>query len=320
MENSIITDTSNNNKNSEQIFQNRNFYEPKENNSKKKLIDSIYLKSKEKFSSYLKLHKKSIKLFVNQNTNKKISAKEFLQNNFQFDLTPIPYKSNRKIKNEIDKKNFNKFKRNAIFLRRIEYTKNLNEFFSLKKYEKFSNKIILIQKFIRKFLVKNVVNEIIYLKHTIENFISKIKNFCFIKCFCENFENKIDQTEIFSENNFSKICKNENNNNFIENAILDNFKNEQFDDNKNNSFNSSKTLPIKEVDFNKSENYNLFFNHISKKNFLQENLESKIEEEKINEENNLEESKTNEIFEKFKSENEQNKEEENKETGENYNE
>ena len=303
MENSIITDTSNNNKNSEQIFQNRNFYEPKENNSKKKLIDSIYLKSKEKFSSYLKLHKKSIKLFVNQNTNKKISAKEFLQNNFQYDLTPIPYKSNRKIKNEIDKKNFNKFKRNAIFLRRIEYTKNLNEFFSLKKYEKFSNKIILIQKFIRKFLVKNVVNEIIYLKHTIENFISKIKNFCFIKCFCENFENKIDQTEIFSENNFSKICKNENNNNFIENAILDNFKNEQFDDNKNNSFNSSKTLPIKEVDFNKSENYNLFFNHISKKNFLQENLESKIEEEKINEENNLEESKTNEIFEKFKSEN-----------------
>ena len=167
----LIKETSNNNNNSDNNLQsqiNNNNHKIKNNNnnySKNRLIDSIYLKSKNKFSSYLKSHKKSVKLFINQNTNKKITAKEFLKNNYQSDLTPIPYKSNKKIKNEIDKKNFNKFKRNAIFLRRIEYTKNLNKFNSLKKYEKYTNKIILIQKFIRGFLVKIVIKDIIYFKN-----------------------------------------------------------------------------------------------------------------------------------------------------------
>ena len=66
---------------------------------------------------------------INSQTKEKISIKDFLENtqNTFNKLTPIPFISKRKIKNEGEKKELKNLERNVVLMRRLEYANKIKE-------------------------------------------------------------------------------------------------------------------------------------------------------------------------------------------------
>ena len=184
----------------------------------------IYLKYKEDFSKYLNKNQNTIKLLVNNSTLQKITASEYLikKNNYKDKkkvLTPIPYYSDKIIKSDKEKKELNKLERNAVCMRRIEYSYRMEQNKIMVKYGNKINEIIFIQKYIRGYLIRDVISDVINLKKNIEKIIKFFKNRLFVHFFekikkllrKKNKKNKSNQNGMDFENknnNFSKIMLN----------------------------------------------------------------------------------------------------------------
>lgn len=96
----------------------------------KEIISQLYNKYKGNFEKYLKRHQDSMNFVIDNKTQKKIKATDFLSHRnetklFQLRLTPIPYVSRRKIVDENGRKEFYNVKRSIVSMRRLEYTSEL---------------------------------------------------------------------------------------------------------------------------------------------------------------------------------------------------
>ena len=166
-----------------QMNLNTSYYPHQFLNQQSKGVKCLYKKYKKNFSSYLLKHKHTLRLLKDNSTLQNIKAVEYInesKHKDQKELTPLPYKSFRKYKNEKDKRELQCLERNAVMMRRIEYTYQMkvNE---LKR--KYGNKvccIVFIQKMIRGFIIRNIMTEIYFIKQQIEMFIVHIKLYCII--------------------------------------------------------------------------------------------------------------------------------------------
>lgn len=173
----------------------------------KKFIRLLYEKYKKNFEKYLWRHEDSMNLIINNSTQKKIKAKDYLikRNEDVFlrsRLTPLPYLSNRKLVDENDKKEYYNVKRSIVSMRKLEYTnafqkkpcyytKSLNSIFKQKKlnysgYNSTSkiqskalkqNRAIKIQAVFRGFSLRKLYAQLSELDHQFTLFFSRIKVF-----------------------------------------------------------------------------------------------------------------------------------------------
>ena len=147
---------------------------------KDNLLHDLYFKVKENYSSYLKQNQNSIKLLIDNGTLETIKASDYLNNQDENKnkkinkkkLTLIPYISTRNIKSERQKKELTKLERSAVCLRRIEYSTRMKQNKIIIKYGNKINKIILIQKYFRGYLMRSIINDVKNLKFNIQKFIN----------------------------------------------------------------------------------------------------------------------------------------------------
>ena len=94
-----------------------------------KFTENLYNKCQSKFSEFATNNKNDLKLMINSQTKEKISIKDFFENtnNDINKLTPIPFISKRKIKNEGEKKELKNLQRNVVLMRRLEYANKIKE-------------------------------------------------------------------------------------------------------------------------------------------------------------------------------------------------
>lgn len=228
--------------------------EPAQN--KKKIFMALYEKCKINFSTYLIEHKNTIRLLVQNSTLKNIRASDYINEqkeksaNVFFGLTPLPYKSMRKIKSEKEKQELTKLERNAVVMRMIEYTQKMNNNRIKQKYFHFVNEIILIQKCVRGFFVRKTINDIDKLNSQIEKFILHIMIFCIKKRKVIKTEDIKPLNETIKTEKNSKIQKNGKISKNSENNIkISNVKNT-----RNN--NKKITNTEKNLETNRSKNTN----------------------------------------------------------------
>ena len=207
-----------------------------------KFKENLYSTCQSKFSEYINNKRGELKLVINNKINQQITINDYIHNSFNElgdnnKLTPIPSINKRKLKNEGDRKELKNFQRNVVLMRRLEYTNKMKEKNMKKKYKNKNSQIIYLQKMIRGYLVRKVINQINIIKETLNNF-GFIILFCIKKKYFFIFKNKISQINL--ENQEESIVKlnNENkntNNNSINNE--DEFKlsqNENFYEEENN--------------------------------------------------------------------------------------
>jgi len=188
-----------------------------------KFNKNLYNSCQLNFSKYLCNKRNDIKLIVNNKINQHISLNDYItkisnnKNSDQLKLTPIPFINKRKIKNAIEKKDLNNFQRNVVLMRRLEYESRMKEQKLKHKYNNEIYKIIKLQKLIRGYFVRKVINQVNIIKETLITFFYLIK-FCIRKKYYNILKNKIlemNQNKLCYEsddNNKKNILKNDNNN------------------------------------------------------------------------------------------------------------
>ena len=153
------------------------------NQGKKRNFMALYEKCKIDFSNYLVEHKNTLRLLIQNSTLKNIRAADYINEqrrkneNDLYGLTPLPYKSMRKIKSEQEKEELKKLERNAVVMRMIEYTQKMINNNISQKYFHFTTQIIYIQKVTRGFLVRKALTDILKLNTQFEHFIFHIMLF-----------------------------------------------------------------------------------------------------------------------------------------------
>ena len=140
-----------------------------------KFKENLYNTCQSKFSEFANSKKGDLKLIVNNKINQKMSINDYFNNSSNDTgsekLTPIPIINKRKIKNEDEKKELNKFQRNVVLMRRLEYANKMKKKTLKKKYNSQINQIIFIQKIIRGYLVRKVIGQVNIINETLLNFL-----------------------------------------------------------------------------------------------------------------------------------------------------
>lgn len=147
-----------------------------------KRMNYLYDKYKNNFATYVSKHKHTLRLLLNNSTLHNIKAYEYTKHNDScYMLTPLPYKSMRKFNNERDKKEFKRIERNAVMMRRIEYTHKIKE--SKLKYKYINNvyHVVYIQKIVRGYFMRKVMECVYMIKLQIQRFILHVKCYAVIK-------------------------------------------------------------------------------------------------------------------------------------------
>ena len=146
-----------------------------------KRMNCLYEKYKNDFSTYLIKHKHTLRLLLNNSTLRNITAYDYMYNTCNnYALTPLPYKSMRKFHNERDKKEFKRIERNAVMMRRIEYTHKIKESKLKEKYGSNVHWVIYIQKIVRGYFMRKVIECVYMIKLQIQRFILHIKLYAVI--------------------------------------------------------------------------------------------------------------------------------------------
>ena len=162
-----------------------------------KFKENLYNTCQSKFSEYITNKKDDLKLIVNNKINQKLSIEDYIHNSYKDmtnKLTPIPSINKRRSKNEGEKKELQKFKRNVVLMRRLEYTNKMKEKSLKKKYKNQNNQIIFIQKMIRGYLVRKIISQVSIINETLINFIFLI-SFCIRKKYFSFWKKKVFKGE-----------------------------------------------------------------------------------------------------------------------------
>ena len=268
-----------------------------------KFNENLYNKCQSKFSEFASNKKNDLKLMINSQTKEKISIKDFLENtqNTFNKLTPIPFISKRKIKNEGEKKELKNLERNVVLMRRLEYANKIKEQNLKKKYYNKINHIIFLQKMTRGYLVRKVIYQVDVINNSLKKFFFLIK-LCVQKKYFYLFKYNIEQILVKNDYGMPTECDRikTNNNMFKEDDFDENYEN-TLDMGKNNNYLINENIDNGNNFYNnkKSYNENYFLNaNMEKENdynneitrkpmkFINEQL-NKIKNQNINECNNI---------------------------------
>ena len=232
-----------------------------------KFKENLYTSCQSKYSEFINNRKNDIKLVIDNKTKQQVTLDDYLSNSDFNILTPIPFINKRKIKNNLENKELNNFQRNAVLMRRIEYSNKIKQNKMKKKYNKHTNKIIYIQKILKGYLVRKVINQVNIIKNSLSNFIFLI-NICITKKYYDIFKKNIN--EINKNTNNEIINKNENIENRNSNSNINGGEEITV---KNDSHNQilEKYINIKQ-DKEDKEKVNNDNNNIEEKNFKDHNI------------------------------------------------
>ncbi len=279
---------------------NYNYNSQQNNEMKSKLFHqdnqkNMYNKVKQKYDFYLKRNK-NILLLNKKSTSGKITSKDYLENIENCDkeikkdgLSLLPFVPNKK-ENHKKIEELKKLQRNTVTMRRIEYSMKVKNATNFKKRYN-TKKIIIIQKWVRGFLLRNLLSNLSDFEVFKNEFIDHFKKFAFLKFrqdmnnIIKYFENKIIKED--AKHNSYNINENNNDNN-IENS---NNKNEECYNNKDNKdiYNKGEAMSF-------GDNLN---NNINKKSLdvIKENSNERyIDEDSIMEYNNRNKNNNNNIL------------------------
>ena len=145
---------------------------------------NIYTKAKQ---NYEFLMKKSKNIFMLNKKGGKFPSKEYLDalENFDkkikkenFSLLPFPQhkKENNKSVEEL-----RRMQRNKVTMRRIEYSMKVKHSTNKKRSKYNIKKVITIQKWVRGFLLRNLLSNLSYFEDFTNEFMEHIKKFVFLK-------------------------------------------------------------------------------------------------------------------------------------------
>ena len=222
-----------------------------------KFNENLYNSCQSKYCDFLNNRKTDIKLIINNKINQQISLDDYISNSDCNELTPIPFISKRRIKNNQEKKELKNFQRNVVLMRRLEYSCKMKEKKLKQKYNNKIPKIIYLQKVIRGYLVRKIIKQINLIKNTLTNFTYLIE-LCIRKKYYFILKKEISKIKKETSKKSDKIYKKEN---------------IPFDNN-NNNLNGNEEKTIK----------NDFYNGIIEQ-FQKTNGDIIIEKEDINNDN-----------------------------------
>ena len=221
---------------------------------------NLYNKAKQNYDYYLKRNK-NLLLLNKKSTSGKITSKDYLENRDNStkepkknDLSLLPFVPNKK-ENFKNIEELKKLQRNTVTMRRIEYSMKVKNAENKKKYKNNIKKIIIIQKWVRGFLLRNLLSNLSYFEVFTNEFLDHIKKFVFLrhnKCMrniIKYFENKLFlEEEKRNKNNEDRNIKDNKENNGI---IFS--KNEAMSFGENSNNNNKKSLDV--IKENSNERY-----------------------------------------------------------------
>jgi len=282
-------------------LKNYNYNSQQTNEIKSKLFHqdnqkNMYNKVKQKYDFYLKRNK-NILLLNKKSTSGKITSKDYLENIENYDkeikkdgLSLLPFVPNKKENNK-NIEELKKLQRNTVTMRRIEYSMKVKNVSNKKKYKNNIKKIIIIQKWVRGFLLRNFLSNLSDFEGFKNEILDHFKNFVFLK-----YKKEMNNIIKYFENKI--IIEDEKNNNNNKNNIIDNNidnKNEENNSNKSNKEDNNK------YNYNKNEAMSFMdnLNNINKKSLdvIKENSNERyIDEDSIMEYNNRNKNNNNNIL------------------------
>ena len=209
---------------------------------------NMYNKAKQKYDFFLKRNK-NIVLLNKKSTSGKITSKDYLENRENLekeskkdDLSLLPFVPNKKenFKN-IDE--LKKLQRNTVTMRRIEYSMKVKNETNKKRFKNNIKKIIIIQKWVRGFLLRNLLCNLSYFEVFTNEFLDHIRKFVFLR-HNNNMKNAIKYCENKILSQEEKNYKKENQNNNEEQKNNVNKNSNGFSLNKNEAMSFGDNLNI----------------------------------------------------------------------------
>ena len=260
-----------------------------------KFKENLYNTCQSKFSEFINNKRGDLKLIINNKINQQISINDYINNTSNDTgsekLTPIPIINKRKIKNEGEKKELKKFQRNVVLMRRLEYANKMKEKSLKKKYNNKIKHIINIQKMVRGYLVRKVINQVNIINDTITNF-SFLISFCIKKKYFK-----------FLKNNILKILAQKVNEEEMEDKKVrqDSYSNTNFNLNTNNEtntkndfYNNENDTKINQITKNEEEENDILENSKNGNQILKEIV--KTTDNNINNINEINKEEANNKF------------------------
>ena len=257
-----------------------------------KFKENLYNTCQSKFSEFINNKRSDLKLIINNKINQQISINDYINNTTNDTgsekLTPIPIINKRKIKNEGEKKELKKFQRNVVLMRRLEYANKMKEKSLKKKYNNKIKHIIKIQKMVRGYLVRKVINQVNIINDTIMNF-----SYLISLCIKKKYFN-------FLKNNIMKILAQKVNDEELEDKKVrqDSYSNTNFNLNTNNEtntkndfYNNENDTKINQITKNEEEENDLLENSKNGNQILKEVV--KITDKNINNINEINKEEIN---------------------------
>ena len=257
-----------------------------------KFKENLYNTCQSKFSEFINNKRSDLKLIINNKINQQISINDYINNTTNDTgsekLTPIPIINKRKIKNEGEKKELKKFQRNVVLMRRLEYANKMKEKSLKKKYNNKIKYIIKIQKMVRGYLVRKVINQVNIINDTIMNF-----SYLISLCIKKKYFN-------FLKNNILKILAQKVNDEELEDKKVrqDSYSNTNFNLNTNNEtntkndfYNNENDTKINQITKNEEEENDLLENSKNGNQILKEVV--KITDKNINNINEINKEEIN---------------------------
>ena len=257
-----------------------------------KFKENLYNTCQSKFSEFINNKRSDLKLIINNKINQQISINDYINNTTNDTgsekLTPIPIINKRKIKNEGEKKELKKFQRNVVLMRRLEYANKIKEKSLKKKYNNKIKHIIKIQKMVRGYLVRKVINQVNIINDTIMNF-----SYLISLCIKKKYFN-------FLKNNILKILAQKVNDEELADKKVrqDSYSNTNFNLNTNNEtntkndfYNNENDTKINQITKNEEEENDLLENSKNGNQILKEVV--KITDKNINNINEINKEEIN---------------------------
>ena len=155
----------------------------------KKLNNITYVKIKENYDSYHKRNNQNQKISKESSTINKLTIKNEFElkkthyNDNNINISLIPYVHRKKISNK-KKEEMKKMQRNIVSSRRLEYSKKVKNAANIKKIKNSKydiNKVIVIQKWVKGYLLRCFLSNASEVEKIINEFICHIHKYIFFK-------------------------------------------------------------------------------------------------------------------------------------------
>ena len=155
---------------------------PKSKKYNEKRERGYYDRVKQKYNFYLKRNQ-NLRLLQNNSTLVKITSKDFLEqekDNKEYTLSLLPFIPKKKI-NQKKAEELKKLQRDTVTIRRIEYSMKVKNDANKMKEKNLVKHIIVIQKWVRGFILRNFLSNVYDVEKIILEFFNHIKNYYIIK-------------------------------------------------------------------------------------------------------------------------------------------